>query len=234
MLRLSRGLCGLYMPVVGCIFLVDTLYGCKYSPHIGVCNLPYVYVKALLFCASGQDKWEPKRKYVHGLIEHLVPFNREQDSLTKLELMQFVDTVPPRAMKNHPTSTVLGSTQLPLTHATSTLQPSTSTSGTSLRSSGSTGSTGGPPSVTDNVTSFLSGALLPAALARVLLYDAVCACADDDEYDETERHRVSQVAAKLGIPQRVRDAIEKVVVQERLLAMRKRRLLRLTDTPPIR
>ncbi|EAN91069.1 hypothetical protein C3747_53g104 [Trypanosoma cruzi] len=229
MLRLSRGLCGLYVPVVGCIFLVDTLYGCKYSPHIGVCNLPYVYVKALLFCASGQDKWEPKRKYVHGLIEYLVPFNREQDSLTKLELMQFVDTVPPRAIKIHTASTVLGSAQLSLTHSTSALQQSASTSGAILRSSG-----GGPPSVTENVTSFLSGALLPAALARVLLYDAVCTCADDDEYDESERHRVSQVAEKLGIPQRVRDAIEKVVVQERLLAMRKRRLLLLTDTPPTR
>ncbi|ESL06244.1 hypothetical protein TRSC58_06084 [Trypanosoma rangeli SC58] len=199
MQRLTRGLCGLYAPVVGCIFLVDTLYGSKYSPHIGMCNLPYAYVKTLLFCVSGRERPEPNRQYVLGLIEHLVPFNGEEDLRIKLELMQFVETVQLR---------------------------------TAAGARGSSG--GGSSQLSENMTAFLSGLIVPSALARVLLYDAVCACADDGEYSEAERARVSHVAATLSIPQRVRDAIEKVVVQERLLAMRKRRLLLVSDTPPPR
>ncbi|RNF17366.1 uncharacterized protein Tco025E_04905 [Trypanosoma conorhini] len=204
MLRLTRGLCGPYVSVVGCIFLLDTLYGSKYSPHVGVCSLPYAYVKTLLFCVSGQEKREPSREYVHGLIEHLLPLNGEEDARIRLELMQFVDTVPLRTAAAH--------------------------AGTTAGARGG----GGASQLSENMTAFLSGPVIPAALARVLLYDAVCACADDGEYSESERLRVSHVAAKLSIPQRVRDAIEKVVVQERLLAMRKRRLLLVSDTPPPR
>ncbi|RNF07256.1 hypothetical protein TraAM80_03377 [Trypanosoma rangeli] len=209
MQRLTRRLCGLYAPVVGCIFLVDTLYGSKYSPHIGVCNLPYAYVKTLLFCVSGRERPEPNRQYVLGLIEHLVPFNGEEDLRIKLELTQFVETVQLRTGAAH--------------------------AGTNAGGAGARcGSGGGSSQLSENMTAFLSGSIVPPALARVLLYDAVCACADDGEYSEAERTRVSHVAATLSIPQRVRDAIEKVVVQERLLAMRKRRLLLVSDTPPPR
>ncbi|KAG5478703.1 hypothetical protein LSCM1_06107 [Leishmania martiniquensis] len=83
-----------YTPVVGCAFLVETLYGSKYSANLGLYNMPYVYVKTLLLCASGSGLTSREGSYIHGLVELLLPSKVSQDNLTKLELLQFVDAIP--------------------------------------------------------------------------------------------------------------------------------------------
>ncbi|KAH9593401.1 hypothetical protein LSM04_003346 [Trypanosoma melophagium] len=221
MLRLTSRCYSCYASAVGCAFLLDTLYGSRYSPHIGLCNMPYVYIKTVLFCVSGRERrelQELERNYVHGLIECLLPSNSLQDDQTKLELMQFVGAMPSRT---------ISSSSAPTTSSTSTV----GSPGAVRSNSGSSGSSNsGNAQVLENIASLLSGALLPAALARVLLYDAVCVCVADGEYDDRERERVSQVAAKLGIPHHVREAIEKVAVQQHQLTIRKRHLLLGNDT----
>ncbi|ORC89168.1 uncharacterized protein TM35_000131720 [Trypanosoma theileri] len=262
MLRLTFRSYSCYAPAVGCAFLLDTLYGSKYSPHIGMCNMPYVYIKTVLFCVSGRERRELReleRNYVHGLIECLLPSNSLQDEQTKLELMQFVGAMPSRTSgvsAATPTATTVSDMHrrneaiaafqsLSTTTTTSSSLGSTgpvrsgssnTSSSNSNNTSNSGGSSGnsGSPQVLENIASLLSGALLPAALARVLLYDAVCVCVADGEYDDGERERVSQVAAKLGIPHHVREAIEKVAVQQQQLSIRKRHLLLGNDTPPLR
>ncbi|KEG08672.1 hypothetical protein DQ04_06671020 [Trypanosoma grayi] len=232
MLHVTRRVWSCYVPVVGGAFLLDTLYGSKYSPHIGVCNLPYVYVKTVLFCTSQSGSQERERNYVLGLIDHLIPFTALRDEQTKLELVQFVDAMTSRP---NPGSTsanmmVTSGAERQRRNEPATVGELTSQVHSTTRGSNSSS----PPQVSENVASFLSGALLPTALARVLLYDAMCVCVADGEYDDAERDRVSHVAAKLGIPHHVREAIEKVVVQEHQLAVRKRQFLLLSDVPPPR
>ncbi|KAK7194319.1 hypothetical protein NESM_000346900 [Novymonas esmeraldas] len=95
MLKLSRAVCSSrYTPVVGCAFLIETLYGSKYSANLGSYSMPYVYVKTILLCATGHGLELRKGRYIHGLIELLLPSKVSQDNLTKLELLQFVDAIP--------------------------------------------------------------------------------------------------------------------------------------------
>lgn len=94
MLRVTRQRRSRYLPIVGRAFLVEFLYGSKYSPHIGTYRMPYLYVKALLLCATGNGLSQAECRHVHGLIESLLPSNMSEDNLTKLELLQFVDSVP--------------------------------------------------------------------------------------------------------------------------------------------
>ncbi|KPI87448.1 hypothetical protein ABL78_3479 [Leptomonas seymouri] len=83
-----------YPPIVGCAFLVEALYGSKYSANFGIYNMPYVYVKTILLCATGHGLEVREGRYIHGLIELLIPSKVSQDNLTKLELLQFVDAIP--------------------------------------------------------------------------------------------------------------------------------------------
>lgn len=95
MLKLSRVTrSSRYTPIVGCAFLVETLYGSKYSANLGAYNMPYVYVKTILLCATGHGLELREGRYIHGLIELLLPSKVSQDNLTKLELLQFVDAIP--------------------------------------------------------------------------------------------------------------------------------------------
>lgn len=91
-----------YTPIVGCAFLVETLYGSKYSANLGAYNMPYVYVKTILLCATGHGLELREGRYIHGLIELLLPSKVSQDNLTKLELLQFIDAIPmDRLLEGH-------------------------------------------------------------------------------------------------------------------------------------
>nr|CCC92082.1 conserved hypothetical protein [Trypanosoma congolense IL3000] len=201
---------GFFVSAVRCAFIADVLYGCRYSPHIGMCHIPHVYVKIVLFCASRSEGQQLERGYMRGLIEHLVACDVQPDVQTKLDLMRFVDAMPAAAS---------------LTSSSGSSDGSSDSHVVGIRD----GSIGGE---NDGITSFFMGSLFPAVLGHVLLYDAVCACTMGGPYDKAARDRVAQVAAKLGVSQHGQEVIEKTAMRERRLAALKRQLLLLPDVPP--
>lgn len=85
---------GRFLQILGNTFLVEQLYGSKYSPHIGKFYLPYVYVKAMLYAAGADELATSERQYIQGLAEILLPVNDAQCIETRLEVVQFIEAVP--------------------------------------------------------------------------------------------------------------------------------------------
>lgn len=249
MLRCSRLLHSRYVPIVGRTFLVEQLYGSKYSPHLGTSQMPFVFVKTLLLCASGQGLSGSESRYIRGLIESLLPSGVSEGNLTTQELMQLVDAMPVATgshvlddgehvdteapsgelSKSGPSSLVsyyTGESYAP-TAATGeevedmaddlNSEPGRIGSGSSHALSGERGG--------ERAVSFISPAAFPATMARVLLYDAVSACVADGLYTVTEKERVAMVATRVGLSSAVREHIERLVLQEKVVGQRKRRAL---------
>ncbi|KPA83936.1 hypothetical protein ABB37_02094 [Leptomonas pyrrhocoris] len=267
-----------YTPIVGCAFLIEALYGSKYSANLGAYNMPYVYVKTILLCATGHGLEVREGRYLHGLIELLLPSKVSQDNLTKLELLQFVDALPMNRMLEGlageseeevqtTMALMLGSgtedlpPPLPLRHHQQ-YNPSYDNNSRSSRPGSEVGQAeeaegerpcaAGPPSppestaaalrrhqreaaddaaAIESILSFVSPATFPSSMARVLIYDAVCTCVADGLYSVKEKERVALVSSHIGLSTAVRGQIEKLALQEKVLSIRKRRLLRLQPPP---
>lgn len=277
MLRLSRlTRSSRYTPIVGCAFLVEMLYGSKYSANLGAYNMPYVYVKTILLCATGHGLELREGRYIHGLIELLLPSKVSQDNLTKLELLQFVDAIPmDRLVEGHEAESeeeaevqatvALMSGDEDVDHRPprrerytpyneSASSPSPSSHGYAHRSGRQDDGTDERGMREDSLTaqrrrqqeqeeeedaaavesimSFVSPATFPSSMARVLIYDAVCTCVADGLYSAKEKERVALVSSHIGLSTAVRCQIEKLALQEKVLSIRKRRLL-LLQRPPM-
>lgn len=241
MLSVSLPLKSRYVPVVGRAFLVEALYGSKYSPHIGTYEMPYLYVKSLLFCATGRGLAEPEGRHVHGLVEVLLPSNLSEDNLTKLELLQFVDSVPLGVEEEDEDAAQPPASSAPAGNAVEGEAPDGDEDEDEDDDCGSSPLPGreesgarsyrraGGAALAD-AAGFINAAAFPLSIARVLLYDAVSACLADDLYTAQERERVALVASQIGVSSAVREEVERLVVQERVIAARKRKLLNLTPT----
>ncbi|KAG5504803.1 hypothetical protein GH5_05432 [Leishmania sp. Ghana 2012 LV757] len=280
-----------YTPVVGCAFLVETLYGSKYSANLGLYNMPYVYVKTLLLCATGSGLKPREGRYIHGLVELLLPSKVSQDNLTKLELLQFVDAIPmdrcagdnddsegadeEEAEEQATLALMLrssdGASGADAAAAATQAEYSASSSppfpdecrtvrhARQVCSDGRCrGSVGGPAydgegdgplpclgprstaaggrrsraeeavddvAAVESIMSFVSATAFPSSIARVLIYDAVCTCLSDGLYSAKEKERVALVSSHIGLSSAVRDQIEKLALQEKVISIRKRRLL---------
>ncbi|KAG5478914.1 hypothetical protein CUR178_05495 [Leishmania enriettii] len=287
-----------YTPVVGCAFLVETLYGSKYSANLGLYNMPYVYVKTLLLCATGSGLKPREGRYIHGLVELLLPSKVSQDNLTKLELLQFVDAIPmdrcagdnddsegaseEEAEEQATLALMLRSgdgasgadvaaaaTQAEYSASSSPPLPDECRTVRHARQDCSDGrcrgSVGGPAydgeddgplaclgprsaaaggrrsrdeeaeddaAAVESIMSFVSATAFPSSIARVLIYDAVCTCVADGLYSAKEKERVALVSSHIGLSSAVRDQIEKLALQEKVISIRKRRLLLLCSFPP--
>ncbi|CAG9574292.1 conserved hypothetical protein [Leishmania major strain Friedlin] len=294
MLRLSRvARSSRYTPVVGCAFLVETLYGSKYSANLGLYSMPYVYVKTILLCATGNGLKLREGRYIHGLVELLLPSKVSQDNLTKLELLQFVDAIPMDryasgndesstvdeeeaedqavlalmlrgngdASSDDPTAAAIyaeycASSPSPLHDECRALQrPLQGCSDGSHRHSmgdaacdpegcdalGRLGSEAAAAAAAaarsraeeaeddaaavESIMSFVSATAFPSSIARVLIYDAVCTCVADGLYSAKEKERVALLSSHIGLSSAVRGQIEKLALQEKVISIRKRRLL---------
>jgi hypothetical protein len=274
MFRLSRAArSSRYTPIVGCAFLVETLYGSKYSANLGAYSMPYVYVKTILLCATGHGLELREGRYIHGLIELLLPSKVSQDNLTKLELLQFVDAIPmDRMLEGHvadpeeeaemqATMALISNSgavehpprrrqQQQRAHCTPSFPSwnhhSRAESGEHDSNAdvewrhheddvggGSTDGEGHHRSsreeedaaAIESIMSFVSPATFPSSMARVLIYDAVCTCVADGLYSAKEKERVALVSSHIGLSTAVRGQIEKLALQEKVLSIRKRRLL---------
>ncbi|TPP51312.1 hypothetical protein CGC20_18020 [Leishmania donovani] len=73
--------------------------------------------------------------------------------------------------------------------------------------------------------SFVSATAFPSSIARVLIYDAVCTCVADGLYSAKEKERVALLSSHIGLSSAVRSQIEKLALQEKVISIRKRRLL---------
>lgn len=272
MLKLSRvSRSSRYTPIVGCAFLVETLYGSKYSANLGAYNMPYIYVKTILLCATGHGLELREGRYIHGLIELLLPSKVSQDNLTKLELLQFVDAIPmDRFLEGREADTEeeaeVQATMAIMSGSSSADPPPArqrayayhqhpQRSGSSLhsRSDNTRNEEGKGESAAaaaqrrrqqeldeeeeedvaavESIMSFVSPATFPSSMARVLVYDAVCTCVADGLYSAKEKERVALVSSHIGLSTAVRGQIEKLALQEKVLSIRKRRLLRLQQPP---
>ncbi|CAM36612.1 conserved hypothetical protein [Leishmania braziliensis MHOM/BR/75/M2904] len=291
MLKLSRmARSSRYTPVVGCAFLVEMLYGSKYSANLGLYNMPYVYVKTILLCATGHSLMLSKGRYIRGLVELLLPSKVSQDNLTKLELLQFVDAIPVGrygsgnndsatmdedeaekqamlALMMH--SNIDGSsadTTAATIHAddcTSSLPPLQDehrevrharedrwdwrcsrlmrAAANDRKGDGVLARLGSDAAAEavrsraeeleedavamESIMSFVSATMFPSSIARVLIYDAVCTCMADGLYRSKEKERVTLVSSHIGLSSAVRGQIEKLALQEKVISIRKRRLL---------
>lgn len=266
MLRLSRRQCSnRYTPIVGCAFLVELLYGSQYSAHLGTYHMPYMYVKTILLCAAGHGLELREGRYIHGLIEALLPSTVSQDSLTKVELLQFVDAVPvtqadgPGEEEEEDATPETTATEMLTSSGAASASPAMAAAtenerrqngnhagaalhgvlSTASLAGGGTGSAVLPmvegeegksqaeadSLVSDAIMSLVSAAAFPSSIAPVLLYDAVCTCAADGGYSAKEKERVALVSSQIGLSSAVRSQIEKLALQEKVIANRKRRLL---------
>lgn len=279
MLHRSRVVCSSrYTPVVGCAFLVEALYGSKYSANLGTFHMPYAYVKTILLCATGHGLELREGRYVHGLIELLLPSKVSQDNLTKLELLQFVDAIP--MDRHHSSSSSSGAqhntrvgdedeeeedepdddleeaARALLAHRDGAAFASSSAGGArsseardpydpaSFRDEESAEAellrrhaaaaalaqreaeaAEEDAAAVESIMSFVSATAFPSSIARVLVYDAVCTCVADGLYSAKEKKRVALVSSHIGLSSAVRSQIEKLALQEKVISIRKRRLL---------
>ncbi|KAG5504419.1 hypothetical protein JKF63_04871 [Porcisia hertigi] len=284
-----------YTPLVGCAFLVETLYGSKYSANLGLYSMPYVYVKTVLLCATGHGLKLREGRYLHGLVELLLPSKGSQDNLTKLELLQFIDGISSdssagcndeafradegeadeQATLAHLSSVhddsgrvatavstiredygVSSSSSLYNEHETAPnsgqdynhkhygylkgvgtedggvdyagarFGSDAAAEGARLRAEGADEDA----VAVESIMSFVSATAFPPTIARVLIYDAVCTCVADGRYSAKEKERVALVSSHIGLSSAVRSQIEKLALQEKVISIRKRRLLRLHST----
>ncbi|CBZ27244.1 conserved hypothetical protein [Leishmania mexicana MHOM/GT/2001/U1103] len=294
MLKLSRvARSSRYTPVVGCAFLVETLYGSKYSANVGLYSMPYVYVKTILLCATGDGLKLRKGRYIHGLVELLLPSKVSQDNLTKLELLQFVAAIPmdryasgndepstvdeeeaedqavlalmlhgnDDASSDDPTAAAIhadycASSPSPLhdecralrrplhdcsdgNHSRSTEDAACDREGydaparhgsdaaAAAATAGRSRAEGAADdaAAVESIMSFVSATAFPSSIARVLIYDAVCTCMADGLYSAKEKERVALLSSHIGLSSAVRGQIEKLALQEKVISIRKRRLL---------
>lgn len=103
---------GRFLQIIGNTFLVQQLYGSKYTPNIGRFFLPYVYVKAMLFAAGADELHPAERHYVQGLVETLLTGCDPQSIENRLELTQFIEAVPKRQSKGENISSFLSGSTL--------------------------------------------------------------------------------------------------------------------------
>ncbi|CAC9489718.1 conserved hypothetical protein [Leishmania infantum JPCM5] len=294
MLKLSRMTrSSRYTPVVGCAFLVETLYGSKYSANVGLYSMPYVYVKTILLCATGNGLKLREGRYIHGLVELLLPSKVSQDNLTKLELLQFVDAIPMDryASGNGGSSTVdeeaedqavlalmlhgngdassddstaaaiyaeyCASSPSPLhdecralqrplqdcsdgshrhsmgdaacdlegSDAPARLGSETAAAAAAAAARSRAEEAEDDAAAVESIMSFVSATAFPSSIARVLIYDAVCTCVADGLYSAKEKERVALLSSHIGLSSAVRSQIEKLALQEKVISIRKRRLL---------
>jgi hypothetical protein len=83
---------GRFLQVLGSGFLVQQLYGSRYAPHVGMFNMPHVYVKAMIYGAGADELTAPERQYVRGLVELLLSAIEKYDD--RMDLLQFIDALP--------------------------------------------------------------------------------------------------------------------------------------------
>lgn len=214
--------------MVGRAFLVELMYGSKYSSHIGTYAMPFVYVKTILLCASGRGLEHRESNYIHGLIELLLPSNVSQDNLTKFELMQFVDAMPAGSSEGND----LFETATTTTTADATSAAGEAGDGTFFSTSAGNRELGVDEydvgsGLQTSIGSFISASTFPATYGRVLVYDAVTTCVADGLYSAKEKERVTLVASEIGLSSSVREQIEKMALREKVLSHRKAILLRL-------
>ncbi|GET88758.1 hypothetical protein, conserved [Leishmania tarentolae] len=294
MLKLSRAShSSRYTPVVGYAFLVEMLYGSKYSANLGLYSMPYVYVKTILLCTAGSGLKLREGRYIHGLVELLLPSKASQDNLTKLELLQFIDAIPmdrcangndesstadeeeaedeaimalilhgnDDASNDGPTAASIHaeyctSSPSPLYDESRAPKPSLQTcrdeshkrvvgdsacdhggddvparlSSDAAADAGAVARSRAEEAEDDaaameSIMPFVSATAFPSSIARVLIYDAVCTCLADGVYTAKEKERVALLSSHIGLFSAVRGQIEKLALQEKVISIRKRRLL---------
>ncbi|CCW65340.1 unnamed protein product [Phytomonas sp. EM1] len=93
MLKYSSSFRNTYTPVIGRVFLNDSLYGFKYRPNISTYQMPYLYVKTLFLCATGGGLRHEEMRYIRGLVDALLP-SKDSHHEIKQELLQYVDSIP--------------------------------------------------------------------------------------------------------------------------------------------
>ncbi|CAD2220716.1 hypothetical protein ADEAN_000823800 [Angomonas deanei] len=77
----------------------------------------------------------------------------------------------------------------------------------------------------ESMSSFINSSTFPGSLAHILLYDAISCCVADGVYSFNEKKRVALVSSQVGLSTAEKEQIERIALQERVLAVRKAKLL---------